>query len=391
MATPGTMVREDLGGAAAALAPLVAAHRDEAERERRTPAPVVDGWRAAGLLRLWLPGEYGGEERDPEEVLALIEAVAALDGSVGWNLLVAISAGMFAAYLPDAAARAIWGPDPDIILAGSFAPTGRAVPEAGGARVSGRWSFGSGVQQAAWLCGNCLVFDGDRPRMGADGTPEMRLLFFPAAAAQVLDTWHTGGLRGTGSHDFAVEGVLIPEGYHFDIFNGRGRLDRPLYRLPFVTWFSPGVAALTLGIARRAIDTLVELARGKVPMGARAPLKERPLVQIQVAQAEGLVLSARAFLVEAVRAAWASLVAGGEPTAGERARLSLANVHAGESAVRAVELMYQAAGSSAIYSDSPLDRCLRDVHVAVQHIAVSTQHYQTIGQQLLDPSGDHTT
>jgi alkylation response protein AidB-like acyl-CoA dehydrogenase len=189
-------------------------------------------------------------------------------------------------------------------------------------------------------------------------------------------------MRGTGSHDFVGEGIAIPEGYGFDIFNGRGRIDRPLYRLPFPTWFGSGVAALTLGIARRAVAALVELAARKVPTASQAPLNERPLAQIQIAQAEAIVLSARAFLREAVREAWASLVAGGDPTAAELTRLRLAGVHAGEAAVRAVELMYQAAGSSAAYSSSPLDRCLRDVHVAVQHISVSTQHYQDIGRAL---------
>jgi alkylation response protein AidB-like acyl-CoA dehydrogenase len=362
----------------------VAAHRDGIEQDRCIPSPLVDAWREAGLLRLWLPAEYGGLERDQETVLDLVEAVAALDGAVAWNLLIAISGGKFAAYLPDAAARAIWGPDPDVILAGSFTPTGRAVPEPGGYRLSGRWPFGSGLRHAAWLCGNSVVFDVEGPRLGAGGRPDVQLMFFPAPAARALDTWHTGGMRGTGSHDFVAEGVAVPEGYGFDIFNGRGRINRPLYRLPFPTWFGSGVAALALGIARHAITTLVELAARKVPVASQAPLRDRPLAQIQVAQAEAVVLSARSFLREAVREAWASLVAGGDPTPTELTRLRLAGVHAGEAAVRAVELMFQAAGSSAVYSSSPLDRCLRDVHVAVQHISVSTQHYQDIGRGLLN-------
>lgn len=387
MMTLERVARGEFLAAATALGPLVAAHREALEQERRTPLPLVEAWRSAGFLRLWLPEELGGAEVEPATVLGVVEAVAALDGAIAWNLLIGISGALFAGYLPEPAAHTIWGPDPDISTAGSFMPTGRAVPVDGGYRVAGRWSFVSGVQHADWVAGNCLVFDGERPRMGADGAPEMRLMFLPAAAGTVLDTWQTGGMRGTGSHDFAVADAFVPDGFWFDVFNGRGRIDRPLYRLPFVTWFSPGVAALTLGIARHAIDALVALAATKVPTGQQTSLRERPLAQIQVAQAEALVRSARAFLLQAAGEAWDRLVAGSEPSAVELAQLRLANVHAAESAVRAVELMYQAAGTSAIPSSSALDRCLRDVHVAAQHIAVSTQHYQTIGQTLLGRSG----
>jgi len=379
--------RLELFAAAAALGPIVAAHRDALDQERRTPLPLVEAWRAAGFVRLWLPVELGGTEADPETVLGVVEAVAALDGAVAWNLLISISGALFAGYLPEATAHTIWGANPDCISAGSFMPTGRAVPVDDGYRVAGRWSFVSGVQHADWVAGNCLVFDGTQPRMGSDGAPEMRLMFLPAAVGTVLDTWQTGGLRGTGSHDLAIADAFVPEGFWFDVFTGRGRIPRPLYRLPFVTWFGPALAMLTLGIARHAIETLVDLAASKVPTGQQTSLRERPLAQIQVAQAEALVGAARAFLLQTAGEAWDRLVAGGEPTAGELARLRLANVHAAESAVRAVEVMYQAAGTSAIPSSSALDRCLRDVHVAAQHIAVSTQHYQVIGQTFLNRSG----
>ena len=387
MTTLETMDRGQLLAAGAALAPVVATHREALDEERRMPLPLVEALRAAGFFRLWLPAELGGAEADPEMGLALVETVAALDGAVGWNLLISMCGGLFAGYLPEQAARAIWSTGPDVFIAGSVMPTGRAALVAEGYRVSGRWSFVSGVQHAEWLCGNCIVFDGERPRLGANGQPDMRLLFFPATQAQVIDTWHTGGLRGTGSHDIAVDGIIVPEDYWFDVFNGRGRIKRPLYRLIFFIWFASGIAILTLGLARQAIDALTELAARKVPTGSGATLKERPLAQIQVAQAEALVLSARAFLLQAVRGVWASLVAGGEPTERELARLSLANVHAAESAVQAVELMYKAAGGSAVYSRSALDRCMRDVHVAAQHIGVSAQHYQSIGQTLLGTMG----
>jgi indole-3-acetate monooxygenase len=381
---PGQIGTRSLTGAAANLAPLIAAHAEELERARRMPAALVTAWRDARLTDLWLPIELGGAETDPESVFELVESVAALDGAVGWNLLIAISAGLFGAYLPEAAARTIWSSECVApFVSGSFAPTGRALIVEGGYRVSGRWPFASGVQYADWVCGNCVVFDGERPRTCADGTPQLRLMFLPVADATVLDTWYTGGMRGTGSHDFAVQDVFVPEGFWFEVLNDHGRVRRPLYRLTFLTWFGPAVAMLMLGIARHAVEALVALASDKVPAGSRALLKERPLAQLQVAHAEALVGSARAFLLQMTRDVWASFEAAGEPSELERTRLNLSAVYAADNAVEAVELMYKASGGSAVYSNSVLDRCIRDVHVAAQHIAVSGQHYQAIGKALL--------
>jgi indole-3-acetate monooxygenase len=381
----------DLISAIAGLAPLVAAHRDSQEHERRMGEPLVAALRASGLLRLWLPRELGGLEADPETVITLIEAIAALDGSVGWNFLVGITHGAFAAYLPEETAQAIWGADPDVIIASSFGPTGRAVVMDGGYRVSGRWSFASGIHQATWLCGGCVVLDGDQPRGGAGGIPERLLLFFPVRDAQILDTWHTGGLRGTGSQDFTVEDVFVPVGYGFDLLQTTGRTDGPFYRRPFLAegnLHGVAFAAVALGIARHAIDAFMALAAGKVPAGrSRALLSDRPLAQLQLAQAEALVLAARAFLLDATHNAWTATLEQGAPTALELARVRLAIVHAGESSLKATELMHRAGGSSAVYSSSALDRCLRDVHTASQHIQMNPEHYLAVGAVFLGESG----
>jgi alkylation response protein AidB-like acyl-CoA dehydrogenase len=322
-------------------------------------------------------------------VSTLIEAVAALDGSVGWNFLVGVSHGYFAGYLPKTAAEAIWGTDPDVIIASSFGPGGRAVVVDGGYRVSGRWSFASGIHQAEWLCGGCMVFEGDRPRLSTTGDPGRLLLFFPVKDAEILDTWHTGGLRGTGSQDFTVTDAFVPMDYGFDLLHTTGRTDGPLYRHPFLlNLHGVAFAAVALGIARHAIDAFGDLAAGKVPAGpSRTLLRDRPLAQIQVAQAEALVLSARAFLLEATRQAWSSTVEHGAPTALEMARVKLAQVHAAESSLKATELMHRAGGSSAVYGSSALDRCLRDAHTASQHIQMSPEQYLSAGAVLLGATG----
>ncbi len=366
------------------LAPLVSAHSEDQERERRLSEPLVAALRTSGFLRLWLPRALGGLEEDAASVAELIEEVSALDGSVGWNFLVGVSHGYFGGYLPEEAAQAIWGPNPDTIIASSFGPGGRAVPVDGGYRVSGRWGYSSGIHQAAWLCGGCVVYEGDRPRVDANGSPGRLLLFFPAAEAEILDTWHTGGLRGTGSHDFTVKDIFVPSSFGFDLMQTTGRT--ALYRQPFLlNLHGVAFAAVTLGIARHSINAFIDLAAGKVPAGpSRSLLKDRPLAQLQVAQADALVLSARAFLLEATRQAWASTVERGAPTALETGRVRLAIVHAGESALKATEMMHRAGGATAIYSSSPLDRCLRDVHTASQHIQMSPEGYLTSGATLFN-------
>jgi alkylation response protein AidB-like acyl-CoA dehydrogenase len=276
-----------------------------------------------------------------------------------------------------------------VIVASSFGMGGRAIVEDGGYRVSGRWSFSSGIHQADWLCGGCLVFEGDRPRLSAEGDPGRLLLFFPAKDAEILDTWHTGGLRGTGSQDFTVTEAFVPASHGFDLLRTPGRTAGALYRQPFLlNLHGVAFAAVALGIARHAIEAFAELAAGKVPAGpSRALLRDRPLAQLQVAQAEALVQAARAFLLEATRAAWSSTVAHGAPTELEAARVKLAQVHAGESSLKATELMHRAGGASAVYSSSALDRCLRDAHTASQHIQMSPEHYLAVGALLLSQGG----
>jgi indole-3-acetate monooxygenase len=381
--------RAELISAVAALAPLVAAHGDEQERERRMAGPLVDALRSSGFLRLWLSRDLGGFEVDAETMITLMEAVSALDGSVGWNYLVGITHGSFSAYLPEPAARAIWGANPDVIVASSFGPNGRAVAVDGGYRVTGRWGFSSGIHQAEWLCGGCVVYDGDQPRSSGEGGSPRLLLFFPAKDAEILDTWHTGGLRGTGSQDFTLTDVFVPEGYGFDLARTTGRTGGPLYRQPFMAnLHGTAFAGVVLGIARHAIGAFAELAGGKVPTGpSRSLLRDRPMAQIQVAQAEALVLSARAFLLDATRQAWASTVEHGAPTALETARVRLSIVNAAESGLKATEMMHRAGGASAIYSSSALDRCLRDVHTASQHIQMTPEHYLSVGAVLLSQAG----
>jgi alkylation response protein AidB-like acyl-CoA dehydrogenase len=366
-----------------ALEPQIHASREQMERERRLPLSLVQAMAQAGLFRMCVPRSLGGLEVEPGTFVRVVEAAAMLEGAVGWCLFVGAGSGLQAAYLPEDAAREIYGRDPNIITCGVYAPKGQAVPVDGGYRVTGRWPLASGSQHSAWLAGNCVVSDGERSRSGVDGAPESCLVFFPSADCQILDTWHSSGLRGTGSHDIAVADIFVPHERSFPLFTGRSQQPGPLYRGPVTTWQFAASAGAPLGIARTAITALTELAGSKTSAFQRGLLREQVRVQVRVAQAEVLLRSARAFLFEALDNLWDSLTAGHELAVERSLLLRLASVHAAESAVQAVELMYRAAGSSSVYAHSTLDRCMRDAHTVAQHVSFAPVVYERAGRVFL--------
>jgi alkylation response protein AidB-like acyl-CoA dehydrogenase len=297
--------------------------------------------------------------------------------------------GIWAAFLPEASAREIYGAA-DAVVAGALRPSGRARAVAGGFVVDGRWSFASGIRHAAWWTAACVVHDGDGARRAASGAPETRLVFFPASDGELIDTWDVGGLRGTGSHDYAVAGLFVPAARTL-AFDAAPRAPGALYRMPRQALLDSAMAALPLGIARAAIDALVELAGGKRSAESGARLAERTGIQADVGRAEALWRSARAFLYDSVAAAWDAVQAGRELPVRELALLRLARTHAVQAAVQAVDLMYTDAGGSAVFTRSPLERCFRDVHAVTQHVSMSPANYEVSGRVLLGLEPDRAT
>jgi alkylation response protein AidB-like acyl-CoA dehydrogenase len=368
--------------AARGLAGQIYAARDEIERNRQLPAALVAAMAGAGLFRLLVPQAFGGAELDPASYVRVIEEVARVDGSAGWCVMICSNSAVAAGYIAPSAAREIFGADPRVVVGGSFGPRGRAVAEDGGYRVSGAWTMASGSPHCTWLTAGATVYDGDRPRRRADGTPETLVAFVPRREVKLLDTWYVGGLRGTASNDWEVTGAFVPAGRTFAI-RGRSVQPGPLYAFPLVSLLACSVASVTLGIARGAIDALVELAARKVPLTSEGLLRERPAVQDQVGRAEALLQGGRAFLFQEIDATWREVRAGREVGPDRRARLRLSAVHAAASAARAVDLMYAAGGATSIYTHSPLERAFRDVHTATHHFLIQEQHYGLIGGLLL--------
>lgn len=378
---------QPLIAAARRLAPALAARADETEHNRRIPLDLVGAMTEDGVFRMLVPRALGGGEVEPIVFLRVLETLGEADGSAGWCAMIGSTSGLLSAYLAPEAAATIYG-DPRTVSGGVYAPSGTAVVTAGGYRVSGRWAFASGCEHCSWLMGGSVILENGAPRLLPNGAPDAPLMLFPARDAAIVDTWSASGLRGTGSHDIVVDDVFVPAERAVSLVRDRPRAEGALYAFPVFGLLAVGIAGVALGIARRAIAELVELAGGKTPTGSRRVLAERPTAQVQVSEAEALVRSGHAFLGEAIDAAWDVARREGVIDLARRADVRLAATNATLSAAKAVDLMYNAGGGTAVYATSPLQRCFRDVHVVTQHLMVAPATYELTGRLLLGVATD---
>ena len=249
---------------------------------------------------LCVPASLGGGEAPPRELLGAIEALATGDGAAGWCVAVCATAGMLAAYLEPERAAEVYG-NPDAVAGGVFAPSGRASADGDKLTVSGRWRFASNVANCDWLMGGCVVHDGERPRSLESGRPDVRLVLMPAAAVEVIDTWSVSGLRATGSHDIAVDGLELPAARSASLITDSPREPGPLYAFPPFGLLAAAIAAVALGIARGALDDLGALAGAKTPTLSTRKLAERAATQSGLARAEAALGGSRALLLESGR------------------------------------------------------------------------------------------
>jgi alkylation response protein AidB-like acyl-CoA dehydrogenase len=367
---------------AAALAPLIRAHAEESERERRLAPAVVDALHDAGLFRMYVPERFGGPGLDYVEGMRVIEETAHADGSAGWNLAIGAGTMSFAAMLDDDAAIEEVLKAPRALVAGSINPLAlRVLPEDGGYRLRGRLQYASGVLQSTWLAAGGLVFDGEQPRFTPAGAPVIRGAFFPTSEARVLDTWRTNGLAGTGSHDVEVTDVFVPAARTWDFLGTEPKRHEPFAAISLPSRLGIALVAVGVGILRRALDELIALAAVKVPFTSRgAMLRERPGVQIDVARAAGLLDAARSHVRTVCGEVFDRVRAGGAVTVADLARMRLAYVTATEQLLHGVELVRRAAGMNAVHAGSPLERCWRDLHALSQHFALGTAHYERLGK-----------
>ena len=374
MADVSAQHRDNLLTAVRHLEPLIRAHADEAERNRRLSTAVVTALADAGMFRMYTPHTLGGLEVDPLTFYHVVEAIAHIDGSTGWCVFIAGGNPLLGAYLTDHAAEAVFGYDPQVVTAGVVFPYGTALVSDGGYRVRGRWSYASGCQHSSWIFCCCHVFDGERQRLTASSEPEVRLLFIPTAQVTIVDTWDVSGLAGTGSHDVVIEHVFVPEAYTCLFGPGMSLRCRhyqsPLYRYVLYASFALPIGAVALGIAQGAVDACLELAQSKKPGDGRRCYG--PTNVPGAARRGGGAGALRSRLAAHHRAAELGVTAGQRRGLLRRARRAvLAAANATRSAAAAVDLLYTAAGATANYRHSPLQRALRDIHAATQHVGTA--------------------
>jgi indole-3-acetate monooxygenase len=376
--------------AAAALRPVIRGYRDEIEREQRLPKALVEQFHAAGFYSLVTPRELGGLQADPLTYVRVVELLAEGAGAVGWNLANNSILQLVTLGLPDEGVHEIYAHGADTVVAGTAViGGGRAVPVDGGYRVTGRWPFGSGCQESAWMVGSFQILDGAQPRRSPNGASNYWRGVFPRSEAQIVEgSWDVTGMRATGSFDWTVDDVFLPErrtmvhaGVPLD--NQWSRWPGISYALPAQAWVGPHHSAVITGIARAGIDALIELAGEKTPRGRTDRLCDNPQVQDAVGRADAILNAGRAYRSAMITEIWNTVAAGQDTTLEQRARCRLAAVHATDSAREAMDLMYRHGGSTSFQRESRLAECWRDLHVVGQTAVLAPEWYPIGGRALL--------
>jgi indole-3-acetate monooxygenase len=364
----------------------ILAGADEAETMATLPEATVAALYQAGLFALQLPAVLGGAEADPATQMEVIEALARLDASAAWCVMIgSTTIATPAVYLPDAAVAKMFAGGRVPMAAGVLMPTGQAVPVDGGYVVSGRWAFASGIRHAQWVSAAARVLRNE------DAPPEVRWMVLPVSETQIHDNWQVLGLNGTGSCDFSVSDRFVPAEFTFDM--QRPRRGGPLYRLGIPGFVANEHAAFSLGVGRRALDTIAALAQSKRRgFGKPTGLATRGAFQRDLGECDLRLRAARALVMEVFEQAWETVCSGETPPARMQAEMRGAAAFATETALDVVTRSFRHAGGTAVYSTHILQRCLRDLNTAAQHVMVSDSAYENCGKFLLglsdaDPMG----
>ncbi|MCW3117382.1 MAG: Acyl-CoA dehydrogenase type 2 protein [Chitinophagaceae bacterium] len=362
---------------------VIGQYVNEEEDNRRISKPVLKALREAGFHRLFLPESLGGLEADPVTTATLVEEVSRHNTAAGWSMMVANVSTWWCSRLPENGIEEIYKNGPDTLIAGAFHPPMMATPVKGGYRINGKSPLTSNVHEAHWIFVTALVMEQDQVKMN-NGIPEVVGVFMKPDHCQILDTWFTLGMKASDSNDIAAADVFVPAHLSFPLvpeFQPNSYYKGPLYKFSAM---GAGVACLiapiTLAIARNAIQELKLLAEKKTSLGSVVPLRERGAIQRKLGMAEALVQSSHAYLHHTIAACWNKTQTGEKLSLEEKAGLLLATTHTNQSCLQAVDLMYSAAGSSAIYTRNKLAHYFSDAQVIRQHGFANDSRYETAAQ-----------
>lgn len=354
----------------------------EIESVRRLPADLARKFAAAGLFRMLLPSALGGHQTPPHEIALALETLAQADASAAWCVMIGATTAALANRLPPATAREVFESE-TVITAGVFAPMGRAVDDGDHWKVTGRWQWGSGSQNANWIAGGAVLMGPDGPLKDDDGQPLHRMMIFRADEVELLDTWRTSGLCGTGSLDFQVKDLRVPKARSVALHSDPVTVDTPLGRFPIFCLLAMGVTAVALGNARAALLVAGSAATTKKAAGSQRTMAERNVIQADFARAVAQLSAARAHYFETIGILWASVQAGGEGTVEQRSRLRLACAHAADVSANVSKVAYDMMGGSAVYLENDLQRRFRDANVITHHAMVAPSMFELTGRVLL--------
>jgi alkylation response protein AidB-like acyl-CoA dehydrogenase len=341
---------------------------------------ALEAMQRAGAFRMTMPRVLGGLEADPVTQYEVIEALSEADGAAGWVAMIGSDAGYFAGRIDPDLARELF-PSPDLLTCSSSAPTGHAERVEGGFRVAGRWRFASCCKHATWFNAACLITENGQPVEGPDGRPETRTAVLPIEEVEIVDNWHVTGLCGSSSNDIAVHDVFVPErrivGHGL---SGHHAVEPPSPLYVYWMMIMCNVSGVPMGLARRAIREACTIANHKTVYGGTTLVREDPLLQARIGRAETALAAARAFLIESVGELWETLVAGRELSMEVKSRFRMANLHGFHVAREVTSSMYEISGSGALYKPHPLERAMRDVTVAANHLLVREGGYAEVGR-----------
>jgi alkylation response protein AidB-like acyl-CoA dehydrogenase len=356
------------------------------EQARRFPDDLARRLAATGLYQLCTPTDAGGCGRSPREYAEVTEELSKADAAAGWCTFIGITSSLAISQLGAQEVRPMFAAR-DTVCAGVFAPMGRAIPTeqdgVAGFRLSGHWQWGSGIQNSDWVSVGGLVThpSGDVVRRD-NGAPDHRSFVVERADVEIVDTWYVSGLQGTGSTDFKITDVFVPDRRVF-VPATVAVSDDPIYTFPMFGFLGIGIAAVALGAAQAALDDVLGLVQQKVPQGGRKTLAERPSTHKEIATAHGHIQAGRSFFYQSIDNAWEAVTSGSELSIELRRDVRHSTTHAVNSAETAVDALYRLAGGSAVYKSFALQRRFRDIHVATQHMMVSDSVLELVGRLMV--------
>ena len=366
------------------LAPLLTAAAPRIDTACELPADVLDAMHAEGMFRLLVPRSLGGAELDPATYIQCVEAIAGGDASVAWCMNQGSGCSMSAGYLTPSVAQEVFGGERDV-LAWGMGPGAKAVRVQGGWRISGDWAFASGSRHATWLGAHCPCFEPDgTPQRHADGRPWERTMLFRRDVASIRDIWQVVGLRGTGSDAYSVQDLFVDDAHTLTRDRPEERREPGLiYRFAAMQIYASGFAAVALGAARAALDSFIDLARGKTPALTQTALRDSAVIQSAIGIADAKLKSARTWLIHVLGDTQEAVNLAGELTTEQRVAIRQASTYAIHQAKEVVDIAYHEAGATAIFDANPFERRFRDVNTVTQQVQGRRSHFETVGQHLL--------